>query len=156
NASFAVTGSAALGSTNVTVTTLGGVSSPATLSVVSPGGFIPIRINANGPVYSDSAGQVWSADSNYTGSTGAASTSVTILNTADQTLYRTWRVGGLSAPWLTYTFPSIPAGNYAVRLKLEENIPNGSGQRIMKVNINGQTVLSNYDIYAAAGGANIA
>ena len=54
---------------------------------------------------------------------------------------------------------TVPAGSYQVTLKFAETyFTSGaaSGQRVFNVAINGTTVLTNFDIKAAAGGANIA
>jgi len=54
----------------------------------------------------------------------------------------------------TYTFP-VPAGEHClVRLHFAEIFDNGAGSRIENIAINGQPVLANFDIFAAAGGLN--
>ena len=49
----------------------------------------------------------------------------------------------------------MPAGTYTVTLKFAEIYFTAAGQRVFNVNINGQSVLSNFDIFAQAG-ANVA
>ena len=52
----------------------------------------------------------------------------------------------------SYTFP-VPAGeHYLVRLHFAEIFDSGAGTRLENITINGQPVLTNLDIYAAAGG----
>jgi len=56
---------------------------------------------------------------------------------------------------MTYTIPGFNAGaEYTVTLYFAETYLTSSGGRIFNVSINGTTVLSNFDIYAAAGGQN--
>ena len=116
----------------------------------STGVFAPIRVNAGGPNYVDSLGQTWSADSGFNGGM-TASTSNTISNTNDPTLYQTVRYG-LGPSSFDYTF-RVPNGNYNVVLKFAEIYWTGVGQREFNVGINGTQVLTNFDVVAAAGGA---
>jgi len=87
------------------------------------------------------------------GSTYATTTSVDtsgVTNPAPQAVYQTERYGNM-----TYTLPGLKAGTqYTVRLHFAEIYWTSSGQRLFNVSINGQQVLSNFDIYATAGGAN--
>ncbi len=112
-----------------------------------PGGFFPIRVNAGGSAYSDSLGLIWSADTGFTGGS-AASTTAAITNTTDQTLYKSERWGASS-----YAF-AAPVGTYSVTLKFAEIYYTAAGQRAFNVAINGTTVLTNFDVFAQAGGAN--
>jgi hypothetical protein len=111
-------------------------------------------VNAGGSAYTDSQGRVWSADAGFSGgNTASVGASTAIANTVDDVLYRIERYGAF-----TYSF-TVPAGSYQVTLKFAEtHFTNGStsGQRVFNVAINGATVLTNFDIKAAAGGANIA
>jgi hypothetical protein len=73
-----------------------------------------------------------------------------VSNPAPQSVYQTERYGSF-----TYTFPNLTAGTqYAVLLLESETYWTSSGQRSFNVSINGQQVLTNFDIYAAAGAAN--
>ena len=151
-------GSTPVGTYTVTITGTSGTlvhTTTATLFVGAPGSsFNPIRINSGGPAFTGSQGLIWSADTGFTGgSTGSIPSSTAIANTVDDTLYQTERYGAF-----TYTL-TVPAGNYQVTLKFAETyFTSGaaSGQRVFNVAINGTTVLTNFDIKAAAGGANIA
>jgi hypothetical protein len=105
-----------------------------------------LRINAGGPAYTDSTGRAWAADTSYAGGAAAWVTNA-ISNTADPTLYQTCRWGGFS-----YTL-SVPNATYNVILKFAEITYSSAGARQFNVAINGTTVLTNFDIYAAAGGA---
>jgi beta-glucosidase len=73
-------------------------------------------------------------------------------NPAPAAVYQTGRIGNF-----TYTVGGFkPATNYIVRLHFCETYWTGPGFRIFDVNINGTTVLQNFDIFAAAGGQNVA
>jgi fibronectin type 3 domain-containing protein len=75
-----------------------------------------------------------------------------VTNPAPQGVYRTERW----AP-TTYTVPNLAAGQtYTVRLHLAETAFAAAGQRAFNVTINGAPVLTNFDIFAAAGGEFIA
>src|SRR5579859_4704501 len=75
-----------------------------------------------------------------------------VTNPAPQGVYRTERWGPT-----TYTIPNLtPGGSYTVRLHFAETAVTAAGQRAFNVAINGTTVLSNFDIFAAAGGEFIA
>ncbi|MGA3057730.1 MAG: malectin domain-containing carbohydrate-binding protein, partial [Candidatus Limnocylindrales bacterium] len=55
----------------------------------------------------------------------------------------------------TYTIPNRTAGSaQTVTLYFVESYVTAAGQRLFNVTINGTTVLSSFDIYAAAGGQN--
>ncbi len=112
------------------------------------------RVNAGGPQYTDSQGNVWSADENYTGGTAAVTTSAiagALPGAGDQALYQSQRWGN---PF-SYVF-NVPAGSYQVTLKFAETYWTAAGDRVFNVSINGNTVLTNFDIYKTAGGQNIA
>jgi hypothetical protein len=54
---------------------------------------------------------------------------------------------------MTYTIPNL-SGAQSVTLYFAETYLSAAGQRLFNVSINGVTVLSNFDIFASAGGAN--
>ncbi len=106
------------------------------------------RVNAGGPAYTDSQGQAWSADTNYTGGTAATSGSG-ISGTQDPTLYDTQRYGNS----FSYTF-GVPAGSYQVTLKFAETYSGdfASGDRVFNVSVNGAPALGSFDVYSQVGG----
>src|SRR4029077_11116789 len=104
-----------------------------------------IIINCGGPVYLDSAGQLWSADMDFVGGSTFLTTQ-SITGTSDPTLYQTERYG----PTLTYNIPVIN-DTYTVTLYFAEIYFNGPGQRVFDVSMEGQTVLQNFDIWAVVG-----
>ncbi len=105
------------------------------------------RVNAGGAAYTDTTGNLWSADTNFTGGT-AANQGTTINGTVNPTLYDTQRYGGS----FTYVF-NVPAGNYQTSLLFAETYPGdfAAGDRVFNVLVNGVTVLANLDVYAQAG-----
>src|SRR5260370_3710172 len=110
-----------------------------------------VQINAGGPAVSP-----FIADTDFTGATPTSSPHATttsgVTNPAPQAVYQSNRHGNF-----TYTIPNLTAGStYTVRLDFAETYWTSAGQRIFNVSINGQQVLSNFDIFATAGGEYIA
>ena len=148
-ASISIAANAALGTTNITVTNTDGqfavLGNGFTINF-NPTPFTPIRVDAGGGSYTDTSSQTWSPDNSFTGG-NIASTASSVSNTSDPALYQTERYGNF-----TYQF-TVPNGNYNVLLKFAEIYWTGAGQRTFNVSINGTQVLTNFDIFAAAGGA---
>jgi len=109
-----------------------------------------IRVHAGGGVYTDPSNQVWSADYGFNGGS-AWSTSSGISSTNTPALYQTERW----SPTLQYQFP-VSNGSHTVTLKFAEIFFTSRNQRVFNVSINGQQVLSNFDIIAQTGGPFIA
>jgi hypothetical protein len=112
--------------------------------------FAPIRVNAGGPSYTDGQGQLWAADIAFSGGSTWGTTNQ-ISKTTNPALYQTCRYGDT----FSYQFP-VPNGTYTVNLKFAEVSMTASGQRLFNVAINGAPVLTNFDVFAQAGGAFIA
>jgi len=75
-----------------------------------------------------------------------------VTNPAPAAVYQTARVGNF-----TYTIGGFTAGSsHNVRLHFCETYFTASGKRTFNVSVNGATVLTDFDIFAAAGGQNIA
>src|SRR5215831_18617295 len=115
---------------------------------------VPIRVNSNGPALTDSAGNAWSADAAYSAGGGgydtlygASSTSQAIAGTSDPALYQTY---DLFNNWSGYKF-DVANGTYQVTLKMVEDWATAAGQRRFDVRIEGTTVLTAFDIFAACG-----
>lgn len=115
-----------------------------------------IRINAGGNTFTASGSRQFIADTYYGGidRTGFIS-SGDILNTTDDVLYRTER----SATSFNYSIP-VQNGTVNVVLHFAETWwgapgrgTGGAGKRMFNVDIEGSRKLTNYDIYAKAGGA---
>jgi len=75
-----------------------------------------------------------------------------VANAAPGAVYMNYRYGTF-----TYTIPGlVPNVKYTVLLHFTEPYFNAAGQRVFNVAINGNTVLSNFDILKTAGRANVA
>jgi hypothetical protein len=108
-----------------------------------------IQINSGG-----SAVGSWLADTDFSGgNSGANSNTIDtsgVTNPAPTAVYQSERWGVF-----TYTIPSLVVGHvYTVRLHFAEIAFTSAGARVFNVAINGSTALSNFDIFATAGGAN--
>jgi beta-glucosidase len=77
-----------------------------------------------------------------------------IAGTKDPTLYQTELYGGSNA--VGFYLNGLPNGTAQVTLKFAETYWTNVGQRVFDVAINGKTVLSKFDIVAAAGAPNTA
>jgi len=112
------------------------------------------RVVAGGPSFTDSLGNLWSADAQYSGGYAfAVTTAASISATSDPGLYQTERYGNLfNTNNFTYNFP-VPPGSYQVTLKFAETDFTASGQRAFNVALNGVPVLSNFDLVADVGAA---
>jgi hypothetical protein len=100
---------------------------------------------------------IFLADQYYSGGTtynnsATVDVSQIIDNPPPAELFNNERYGEMS-----YTIPNFTSGNsYIVTLYFAETYLTSSGDRLFDVSINGATVLSGFDIYASAGGQNIA
>src|SRR6202046_1731897 len=106
-----------------------------------------IDISAGGP-----AAAPFVADEDFTGGTTAATTNAItttgITNPAPQSVYQHKRYGNF-----TYTIPGLTAGaSYTVQLDFAEEYWTTAGSRTFNTLINGNQVLTNFDIFATAGG----
>ena len=128
----------------VTASLNGGSGSDSILVLPPVGTFTPIRVNAGGSAYTDSLGQVWSADTGYLGGVTYA-VPASIQGTSDPALYQTLRYSAQQ-----YQF-SVPAGSYNVKLKFAETYYGSPGKRVFNVALNSTTVLQSFDPVAAAG-----
>ena len=120
-----------------------------TLNTNAPGTVPVYRINSGGAAASPfTADQYASGGSTFSNSNAITTTGVT--NPAPVAVYRSERYGNH-----TYTLPGLTAGaTYKVRLHFAEIYWTASGKRKFNVSINATQVLANFDIFAAAGGAN--
>ncbi len=98
--------------------------------------------------YYDASGNVWAAD--YFSSGGmAAWTNTPVTGTSDPLLYQTETVGSS----FSYNLPLLN-GTYSLNLLFAETQGKTKGQCLFNVSANGKALLTGFDIYAAAGGAN--
>jgi alpha-glucosidase (family GH31 glycosyl hydrolase) len=113
------------------------------------------RINGGGRPYLDRAGTTWVEDRAYSvgtfGITGGSSNTVTnaIAGTEDDVFYQSEHLGQS----FTARF-DCPNGTYETTLYNAETHWTAAGQRLFNVSIQGQLVLSNFDIFVAAAGSN--
>ena len=115
----------------------------------------PVLLDAGGPAAVGTAGS-FLADSGYSGGkTASYSTAVNtggVANPAPQAVYQSERYGDF-----TYAIANLVAGQqYTLQLDLVENYWNAAGKRSFNVSVNSTPWLSNFDIYSAAGGKNVA
>ncbi len=111
-----------------------------------PGG---IQINSGGPAVAPFVADTDFVNGTTVTSTNAITTSG-VANAAPQAVYQSNRFGTFS-----YIVPGLNANtSYTVRLHFAETYWTAAGQRVFNVTINGQQVLTNFDIVAAAGAAN--
>jgi hypothetical protein len=106
--------------------------------------------NCGGNVVSGDDGVWYAADKNFTGGTVTSTTSP-IANTSDGELYQSARQGDCS-----YVISGLANGIYAVTLSFSEKKWTAPGKRIFDVVAEGTTIISKLDIFAAAGGKDIA
>lgn len=114
------------------------------------------RINSGGPAYTTLEGAAFSVDGNFSTSTAYnPNTGLAIADTEDDLLYNSERYGNN----FTYNLP-VSSGNYQVILHFAEiyygvagrgGVNTGAGSRVFDVNIEGNNVLDNFDIFAEAG-----
>jgi hypothetical protein len=110
----------------------------------------PIRINSGGSQYTSPAtGNLFVADRHFSGGSTTTRSNRDILNTTDDPLYLSLRFGTS----FSYNIPTVN-GSYTLRLHFAETGYSASNQRLFDVDVNGSRVLSNFDVFAAAGGAN--
>ena len=106
-----------------------------------------VRINCGGPAYTDSLGQLWSADNSFVGgSTATYPATQSVSGTPDATLYQSERY----AKQLIYNI-TVPNGSYNVTLSFAEMYFNAPGKRVFSVSLEGQPVLQDLDIWALVG-----
>jgi beta-glucosidase len=96
------------------------------------------------------------ADQDYLGGTTISHANIintaNVINPAPAAVYNTGRIGNFS-----YTIGGFKtATNYVVRLHFCETYWAAPGMRVFNASINGTQVLTNFDIFATAGGQNIA
>lgn len=110
-----------------------------------------LQVNAGGPAAPPFLSDQGFTDGNTISHANAINTSK-VVSPAPVAVYQTSRDGNF-----TYTLGGFVAGASAtVRLHFAETYWSAAGQRVFNVTINGKQVLTSFDIFAAAGGQNIA
>ena len=108
---------------------------------------LPIRLSAA------AGAEGFKSDEAYTDGESAkngAAIDVSVPHAAPAAVYQSERYG---TP-LVYTLPVPPGGPYTLRLHFAELFDDGPGMRIENVSINGTRVLTDFEIFKAAGGLN--
>ena len=124
-----------------------------TPKIITPPYALRMIAGYGGSPYTDSNGNVWSAEQAYSpggwGYVGGNtySTTATISGTPDQKLYQTERYFPSGGQYLF----TVPNGNYEVTLKTAEIYFTSPSQRVFSVTAEGTPVVSNLDIFAVAG-----
>jgi hypothetical protein len=123
------------------------------LTLAAPAVAGTIRVNAGGIAFATADARNFVADTYFSGGTVSAASTAGIAGTADDYLYQTGRHGSSFA----YNFPT-GNGSYDVVLHFAETYfgvaaPGGAGSRKFHVNIEGARKLTDYDVFARAGGA---
>lgn len=129
--------------TSVTNAAIGAINT-ATLEILDDDGGTVLRVNAGGPAFTDGSGNLWQADSFFTGGTTHVS-SDPIAGTLDDTLYQSERYGNVD-----YAFPVLD-GIYDVTLKFAEVFWTEAGRRSFDVNLEGQQVIDDLDLFDEVG-----
>lgn len=122
---------------NSTVTISGGAQGAA------------IRINCGGNDHITDEGLSFIADANFTGSSGTFVSLNPIHGTTEDELYQSERYGWSN--FLKYAVPVAVVDSYTVKLHFAEVYWNEPGKRVFDVFLEGNEVLTNYDIFAVAG-----
>lgn len=125
-----------------------------------PGAYLQRVSAGNASSVTDCAGAVWLADRAYAfggfghsgGNAGFVGNTVTGICSAAQSLYQRERYS--SGGGFFYQF-DCPAGLYETTLLEAETYWSAAGQRVFNVFIQGQPVLTNFDLLASAGGRNL-
>jgi len=133
-------------------------SNEASAIPLSPNGTAIYQINCGGPGSgTDPSVAPWIADTCFSGgqangdSTGVDTSQA--ANPAPYEVYMSWREGNS----FSYSLPGLtPNGQYAVRLHYSQGPFVGLGQHVFNATIDGSQVLTNFDVYAAAGAVNTA
>jgi N-acetylneuraminic acid mutarotase/regulation of enolase protein 1 (concanavalin A-like superfamily) len=104
----------------------------------------PIRIDAGGPAYTDSAGNYWMADQ-YSSGGSVTDVPYAVNDTADSPLYYSRRWGNFS-----YNIP-VPSGPCTLNLYFSESRDTAANERLFNVSAEGSPILSRFDAFATAG-----
>jgi len=130
---------------------LGGASAPTSQAGATTQACPPVllQINSGGPAVSP-----FVADKDFAGGSTINHANAIDLsgvsNPAPMAVYQAARIGNF-----TYTLPGFAAGSsHTLRLHFAETFWTAAGKRVFNVTINGTQVLTNFDVFAAAGAKN--
>ena len=110
----------------------------------------PIRVKCGGAAYTDSKGQAWATDYDFSGGMVSEMTGP-VSGTADPALFQHGRMPNDTSP-LVYSFP-VANGAYHANLYFTELNPADDfvGGRVFNVKLQGMVVIQNLDIFATVG-----
>ena len=115
-------------------------AAPVTKTVVR------IKAGSSSP-FTDSSGNVWSADQGFSGGDVVERPDISIANTTEPGIYRSehYSMDSFSCP--------LPNGKYLVKLQFCETYDGitGSGQRVFSFNVQGRE-FKDFDVWVKAGG----
>jgi hypothetical protein len=126
-----------------------------------PGNYVQRLSGGNASDVTDCVANTWLHDTAYSfgsfgytnGAAGYLGNTITGICASAQSLYQRERYSTSSGGFY-YQF-DCPAGVYETTLLETETYWSAAGQRVFNVFIQGQQMLTNFDIYAAAGGKNL-
>jgi Malectin domain len=106
----------------------------------------PVRVNCGGVQYKDASGQVWQADTGFSGGTPEL-TPNPVEGTPDPSLFQTYRLDPTS-----YSF-KVADGKYQVNLYFMDGTVAAEeiGARVFNVSVQGTVVFPDLDIFAEVG-----
>lgn len=116
----------------------------------------PYRVNAGeSQDFMAQDGRTWTRDMGFwnTGISNAISSSTPIGGTNSEEIYRSSRRDPATGDEMMFSFP-LTNGSYTVRLHFSENQYTAVGQRVFDVEVEGDSVLQDFDIFATAGQQN--
>ncbi|EDX86073.1 Carbohydrate binding module (family 6) [Synechococcus sp. PCC 7335] len=105
-----------------------------------------LRINAGGGNYIDTLGNQWVAGGDYLTKGKTTDTIAPIFKTEDDTIYQTAAVSRKKNAPANFVIP-VDNGNYALNLHFAEIVHDDFGQRLFDIILEGETVLSDLDIF---------
>jgi malectin (di-glucose binding ER protein) len=110
----------------------------------------PIRVKCGGSAYTDSKGQAWATDFDFSGGM-VSQTTGPVSGTTDAPLFQGGRMPDDNSP-LVYTF-TVANGAYHVNLYFTELNKNDDfvGGRVFNVKTQGNVVLQNLDVFKTVG-----
>jgi len=110
----------------------------------------PIRLKCGGSAYTDSKGQAWATDYDFSGGL-VSKTTGSVAGTSDPALFQGGRMPDDTNP-LVYTFP-VANGSYHVNFYFAElnTSDDFAGGREFNVKTQGNTIFQNLDIFGTVG-----
>jgi hypothetical protein len=110
----------------------------------------PVRVKCGGPAYTDSKGQAWAKDYDFSGGL-VSGTQGPVTGTSDPALFQNGRMP-TDAASLVYNF-AVANGAYHVNFYFAELNPSNDfvGGRVFNVKAQGNVLLQNLDVYKTVG-----